>query len=100
MHPNHSIHYLLELQLKDDKKKWYVFSQGISPYFYKMEGAQSFRIYKRWVENHEFQQKDVTGRYLQLQRWIRQRIFLKKQAIKYLRKMETGEVSFLSIHRK
>jgi hypothetical protein len=91
---------MIEIQLKDDKKKWYVYSQGISPLFYRFEGIQSFRIYKRWIENHEFQQKDITGNFLKFQRVLRQRIFLKQQAIKYLRKMETGEVLFSSIHRK
>ncbi len=63
----HSFHYILKLQLKEDKKTWYVFAQGISPLFYRFEGIQHFRIYKQWVENEEFKKKDLTWKFIHFQ---------------------------------
>ena len=90
-------HYLLELRLKEDKKKWYVFAQGISPLFYRLEGIQYFRIYRETLVNHEFQKKDLTWRFLQFQRVFRRHLQLKKLLIKHLKQLETGEVTVLSL---
>jgi hypothetical protein len=90
----HSQHYLLELQLKEDKKKWYIFAQGISPLFYRLEGIQHFRIYKQWVEENEFVKKNLTWTFIHFQRFWRLRLRMKKLVIKHLRNLETGEVTF------
>ncbi len=87
-------HYMLELRLQEDKKKWYVFAQGISPLFYRLEGIQHFRIYRETVVNHIFERYDLTGRFCQFQRIYRKRRQLKKLVIKHLRCLETGEVTF------
>lgn len=90
----HSLHYVLELQLKEDKKKWYVFAQGISPLFYRFEGIQFFRIYSQWVEDNEFKRKNLTWNFVRFQKLYRSRIQLKKLVIKHRRKLETGEIAF------
>ncbi len=90
---NPSIHYMLELRLKEDKKKWYVFAQGISPLFYRLDGIQHFRIYRERVVNFQFQKEDITWRFLQFQRIFRRYLQLKRLIRKHLRKMETGEVT-------
>ena len=90
----HSLHYVLELQLKEDKKKWYVFAQGISPLFYRFEGIQFFRIYSQWVEDNEFKRKNLTWNFVRFQKLYRSRIQLKKRVIKHRRKLETGEIAF------
>jgi hypothetical protein len=90
----HSRHYLLELQLKEDKKKWYIFAQGISPLFYRLEGIQHFRIYKQWVENNEFEKKNLTWSFVRFQQLYRRHFQLKKLVFKHLRHLETGEVTF------
>ena len=90
----HSQHYLLELQLKEDKKKWYIFAQGISPLFYRLEGIQHFRIYKQWVENNEFEKKNLTWKFVRFQQFYRRRLQLKKLVVKHLRHLETREVTF------
>jgi hypothetical protein len=90
----HSHHYMLELQLKDDKKKWYVFAQGISPLFYRLEGIQHFRIYKQWLVNSKWERKPLTGRFSQFQRVYRRYLQIKKLVQKNLRLLETGEVTF------
>jgi hypothetical protein len=90
----HSTQYLLELQLKEDKKKWYVFAQGISPLFYRLEGIRHFRIYKQWVEETDFHKQDITYRLLQFQQRVRQYLRMKKLWFRYWRKLETGEVTF------
>lgn len=89
-----SEHYILELRLKEDKKKWYIFAQGISPLFYRLEGIQHFRIFKQWLHETEFQKKDITWRFLQFQRIFRRQNQLRLLAIKHLRKLETGELTF------
>lgn len=89
-----SQHYVLELQLKEDKKKWYIFAQGISPLFYRLEGIRHFRILKQWIHETEFQKKELTWRFLQFQRIFRRRNQLRKLVIKNLRKLETGQLSF------
>ena len=93
----HSIHYLLELQLKEDKKKWYIFAQGISPLFYRLEGIQHFRIYKQWVHDTNFEKKNLTWIFIRFQQAIKQRYRLKKRVIKNWRKLETGEVTFQQV---
>lgn len=92
-----SQHYVLELQLKEDKKKWYVFTQGISPLFYRLEGIRHFRILKQWVHETEFQKKELTWRFLQFQRIFRRRNQLRKLVIKHFRSIETGQLSFLQL---
>lgn len=87
-------HYILELQLKDDKKKWYVFAQGISPLFYRLEGVKHFRIYRQILVNHEFQKQDLTWRFVKFQQAVRQYFQLKKLVIKHLRQLETGDITF------
>ncbi len=83
---SHSQHYVLELQLEEDKKKWYVFAQGISPLFYNLKRIQHFRIYKQWVENQEFQKQDITYRFYRFQQHYRRWKQLKKEYIRaYLR---------------
>lgn len=94
----HSQHYVLELQLKEDKKKWYVFAQGISPLFYRLEGIQYFRIFKQWVENDEYQKTNLTWKFMRFQQLCKHIFALKKWTIKNLRRLETGEVHFT--HRK
>ena len=89
---------MLELQLKEDKKKWYVFAQGISPLFYRLEGIQHFRIYKQWVENDRFEKSNLTWKFTRFQQLCKQVFALKKWTIQNLRKLETGEVKFN--HRK
>jgi hypothetical protein len=96
----HSIHYILELQLKEDKKKWYVFAQGISPLFYRLEGMQYFSIYKQWVENTEFEKKNLTWKFVRFQQLYKRRIQLKKLVLKHLRKLETGEVTFQELSNR
>ena len=93
MEHEHSDHYVLELQLKEDKKKWYVFAQGISPLFYRLEGIRYFRILKQWVHNNEWKKKNLTGRFCEFQRLYRRRIQLKKLVWKNLQKLETGQVT-------
>ena len=92
-----SEHYVLELRLKEDKKKWYVFAQGISPLFYRLDEIRHFRIYKQWVHETEFQKKDITFRFLQFQRIFRRWNQLRLLTIKNLRKLETGELTFLQL---
>jgi hypothetical protein len=87
-------HYILELQLRDDKKKWYVFAQGISPLFYRLEGVQHFRIYRQYLVNHEFQKRDLTWSFVKFQQVFRRRLQLKKLVWKHLKQLETGEVTF------
>lgn len=87
-------HYMLELRLQEDKRKWYVFAQGISPLFYRLEGIQHFRIYRETLVNRQFQKQDITWRFLQFQRIFRRRLQLKKLVWKHLRFLETGEVTF------
>lgn len=87
-------HYFLELKLQDDKKKWYIFAQGISPLFYRFEGIQHFRIYRETVVNYSFLKQDLTWRFHQFQRFYRKRLQLKKLVLKHLRELETGEVAF------
>ena len=90
----HSTHYILELQLLDDKKKWYVYAQGISPLFYNLKGIQHFHILKQWVEENTFIKKDITWRLVDFQmRWRRWNKF-KKTVFQNLRKLETGEVTW------
>lgn len=95
----HSLVYGLELQLKDDKKKWYVFAQGISPLFYRLEGLQHFRIYSQWIENFEFKRNNLTWAFLVFQQTVRRRLKLKTRVLKNLRKLETGEVTFAQLLR-
>jgi hypothetical protein len=97
----HSTHYILELQLHNDRKSWYVYAQGISPLFYNLKGIQHFRIYKQWIQNNEFQKKEITWRLLDFQiRWKRW-IQFKKRVIRNLRSLESGEVTWGQlIHRK
>ena len=90
----HSVHYILELQLLEDKKKWYVFAQGISPLFYRLEGIKYFRIYKQWIDTTEFQKKNLTWKFVRFQQSIKERYRLKKRFFKHLRCIETGEVTF------
>lgn len=91
----HSVYYVLELQLKQDKRKWYVFAQGISPLFYNLEGIQHFRIYKKWFQDAEFQKKDITWRFIAFQqRYKRWRLIRKKIIQAFLRgQLERGEVT-------
>ena len=101
----HSVHYILELQLKEDKKKWYIFAQGISPLFYRLEGIQHFRILKQWVTTPEFEKKDLTWKFIRFQQFLKQQFALKKLVRQQVRRLETGEVQFSellckSIHRK
>jgi hypothetical protein len=87
-------HYMLELRLKEDKKKWYIFAQGISPLFYRLEGIQHFRIYRETLVDNHFQKQDLTWRFLQFQRVFRRQLHLKKLVSKHLRSLETGHVTF------
>lgn len=97
----HSTHYILELQLKDDKKKWYVYAQGISPLFYNLQGIQSFQLYKQWMEGTEFKKQRITYRLLRFQQRFRERLRLKNLALKHLRQLETGEVQWSTlIHQR
>ncbi len=96
----HSTHFILELQLKEDKKKWYVFAQGISPLFYRFEGVKYFRILKQWVDNNEFQKQDLTWTFIRFQQVLKQRILLKKLVLRNLRQLETGEVQFSHLLRQ
>ena len=96
----HSDHYILELQLKGDTRKWYVFAQGISPLFYRLEGIQYFRIAKKWVYNMKWEEKSLTCRFLQFQRLYRRRLQLKKLVWKNLRTLETGEVTFQQLSNR
>lgn len=96
----HSEYYALEIKLQGDKKKWYVFAQGISPLFYNLEDLQFFKIYKQWVVEGEFQKKDLTWRFLQFQRLYRRRLKLKKLVIKNLRKLQTGEITFSQLSNR
>jgi hypothetical protein len=101
MEQEHSDHYILELQLKDDKKKWYAFTQGISPLFYRIEqGVQHFRIYKKWISDTKWKQKDLTWRFSQFQQLYRKRLQLKKLIWKNLRLLETGEVTFQQLSNR
>ena len=90
----HSEHFVLELQLKEDKKKWYVFAQGISPLFYNLQGIRHFRILKQFVDEMEFKKKDITWRFLQFQRMFRKQNQLRKLVFKNLRTLEIGQISF------
>lgn len=96
----HSEYYSLELQLQQDKRKWYVFAQGISPLFYNFEGLQHFRIYKQTVVEHEFQKKDLTWKFIRFQQFYKRRLRLKKLVIRNLRKLQTGEVTFSQLESK
>jgi len=100
MEGEHSEYYALEIKLQGDKKKWYVFAQGISPLFYKLEDLQFFKIYKQWFSGGEFQKKDLTWRFLQFQRIYRRRLKLKKLVIKNLRKLQTGEATFSQLSNR
>ena len=90
----HSFHYILELQLQEDKKKWYVFAQGISPLFYRLEGVQHFRIYKQWVIGAEYEKKNLTWKFIHFQQCIKRRYKLKKLVIQNLRYLETFQLTF------
>lgn len=90
----HSEHYMLELQLQHDKKKWYVFAQGISPLFYRLENLQHFRITKQWIDSHTVQLKSITWTFLRFQQFVRRRYRLKKFVVKHLRQLETGTLPF------
>jgi hypothetical protein len=90
----HSHHFMLEFRLKEDKKKWYVYGQGISPLNYRLEGIKHFRIYKQFVVNLHIEKQDITWRFLQFQLFYRRRLQLRKLLWKNLRKLETGEVTF------
>lgn len=97
---SHSTHYILELRLKEDKKKWYVYAQGISPLLYNFEGIQSICIFKQWVEGTDFQKENITYRLLQFQQRVRERIRLKKLWFRYWRQLETGEVTWNVMSQK
>lgn len=93
----HSPHYVLELRLKEDKKKWYVYAQGISPLLYNFQGIQSFQIFKQWVQGTDFQKQNITYRLLQFQQCVRDRIRMKKLWFRYWRQLEIGEVTWQSL---
>lgn len=96
----HSEYYSLEIKLQGDKKKWYIFAQGISPLFYNFEGLQYFRIYKQTVVEHEFQKKDLTWKFIRFQQFYKQRVKLKKLVIQNLRKLQTGEVTLSQLETR
>lgn len=90
----HSTHYVLELQLREDRKQWYVYAQGISPLFYKLKGVKHFRIYRQWLENTEYKKKEITWCLVAFQQIFRRQRALKKAVIKHLFKLQTGEITF------
>ena len=96
----HSTHYILELQLQEDKKQWYVYTQGISPLFYRLEGVKHFRIYRQWLENTVFKKKEMTWCLLAFQQLFRRKRQFKKAVMKHLFKLQTGEVTFQQLRLK
>jgi hypothetical protein len=84
-------HYILELDLSgQSSSSMRVYARGISPSLMNFESIQAFRILRYWLEEADYVKKNLTRRFLYLQRMYRKRLILRKKALSYLRRRELG----------